>query len=219
MKLKPDFDLYLVTDRNRTGGRILIETLRAALEGGVRAVQLREKDLPIREYLPLAESVRTLTHKFRARLFINDRVDVCLAIGADGVHLHRGSLPPGVVRKILGPDRLIGYSTHSYREAIEAGNAGVDFVVLGPVFDTPSKRGMGQAIGLGPLKTASKNARIPVFAIGGITPQHLEEVMETGVHGIAVISAILKAGEVKRASQELIRQMESMSTGSIVPRK
>ncbi|HSG05891.1 MAG TPA: thiamine phosphate synthase [Nitrospiria bacterium] len=219
MTLKPEFKLYLVTDRRRTGGRPLIETIRLALEGGVRAVQLREKDLPIRDYLSLAESLRSLTHTFGARLIINDRVDVCLAVDADGVHLRQDSLPPGVVRKMLGPERLIGYSAHSYYEVMGAEKAGADFAVLGPVFDTPSKRGMGQPIGTEPLVEAAKNAGIPVFAIGGITPRRLGKVKETGVHGIAVISAILEAGEIKHRAHDLVRELEPTSTSGVVPRK
>jgi thiamine-phosphate pyrophosphorylase len=134
-----DFDLYVVTDRQLTAGRPLRLIVEGALRGGARAFQLREKDLSPRELYPLALEMRQLTQTYGAHLLINDRVDVALAVGADGVHLTTTSLPVAVARHLLGPGRLIGVSTHSTPEAQNAADAGADFVVFGPVFYTPSK--------------------------------------------------------------------------------
>ena len=129
-----DFRLYLITDRKQV--RIpLTEAVRQALEGGVRAVQLREKDLPVRELLAFARELRTLTRDFGAKLFINDRVDVAVAVEADGVHLGQQSMPASAARKVVGDRMLIGVSTHSVEEAMAAQSGGADFITFGPVMD------------------------------------------------------------------------------------
>lgn len=217
MTRKVDFNLYLITDRRRTAGRSLKAVVREALSGGVRAVQLREKDLPLKEVLLLAESLRTLTQEYKALLVINDRIDVCLAVGADGVHLNKRSLPIPSARKILGPRRLIGYSAHSVSEVIEAEAAGADFVVLGPVYDTPSKRGMGKPIGVEALHRVSKSSSLPVFAIGGITLQRAEKIFQTGIHGIAVISAILEKEDAEGAAFALKKKLKNLWHEGVAP--
>ena len=187
-----DFNCYLITDRHQVpAGRTLLETVEAALQGGVRAVQLREKDLPAAELLPLATELRVLTRRFAARLLINDRIDVALAVAADGVHLGGHSLPAAVARRLLGPQRLIGVSTHRPAEIAAAAAAGANFVTFGPVFATPSKRTYGQPLGLEALRLACQNSPLPVFALGGIKPCHLGDLRAAGVAGVAVISALI----------------------------
>src|SRR5437879_5942047 len=149
-----DFSLYLVTDRHQTCGRPLQDVVSAALRAGVRAVQLREKDLPTRPLLALARELTDLARSYDARMLVNDRVDVCLAAGSDGTHLPAAGLRPAPARRVLGPDRLIGVSAHSADEAARAETDGADFIVLGPIFATPSKRGFGPPIGLGELEGA-----------------------------------------------------------------
>ncbi len=216
MNSRVDFDLYLVTDRHQTGNRPLDSVVKEALSGGVRAVQLREKDLPVRELLRWAETLRSLTAEFGARFLINDRVDVCMAVGADGVHLRADSLPIPAVRKILGPERLIGQSVHSASEAVEAQRAGADFVVLGPIYDTPSKRALGEPLGLSEIRSAAVRVAIPIFSIGGIRSDRIQEVIRSGARGVAVISALLKAPNPREAAEVLLRELKSERSAATI---
>jgi thiamine-phosphate pyrophosphorylase len=199
-----DFSLYLVTDRHQTEGRPLLPLLREALEAGLRAIQLRERDLPTRPLLALAEEARRLTREHKALLLVNDRVDVALAVGADGVHLRSNSLPVVVARQLLGPHRLVGVSAHSVDEVVRAEADGADFAVLGPVYETRSKQAYGQPIGLRPIEEATRRCRLPVLAIGGITATRSGEVRRAGASGVAVISAILSAADVPAATTQLL---------------
>jgi thiamine-phosphate pyrophosphorylase len=211
-----DFDLYLVTDRHQTGGRPLDQVVEAALAGGVRAVQLREKDLPARAFLRWAEKLRSLTARYGARLFINDRLDVCLAVGADGVHLRADSLPVSAARKILGLDRIIGQSAHAVSEVIEAQREGADFVVLGPIYDTPSKRSMGCPLGVSAIRSAAAQVSIPVFAIGGVRLDRILEVIQGGGQGVAVISALLQAPNPRETAAAALRELKSVRSATTV---
>ncbi|MEK6525765.1 MAG: thiamine phosphate synthase [Nitrospirota bacterium] len=199
-----DFPLCLVTGRHQTVGRPLVPLLRQALRAGVRAVQLRERDLETRPLLALAEDILRLTREHGALLFINDRVDLVMALGADGVHLRANSLPVAVTRRLLGPGRMIGVSAHSTEEVVRAESEGADFAVLGPVYETTSKLVYGPPIGLHPIEEASRRCRIPVFAIGGITASRVGEVRRAGACGVAVISSILSAGSVESATHQLL---------------
>jgi thiamine-phosphate pyrophosphorylase len=208
-----DFNLYLITDikqltdtRNLTPetGRLL-SAVRRALKGGVKAVQLREKDLATRELLKLAYKMRTLTKEYGAKLFINDRFDVALAVGADGVHLTQNSIPVGAVRDAVKNKLMIGVSTHSLREAKEAEKGGADFITYGPVFRTTSKVKYGAPKGLDALKKVSGKMNIPVFALGGVKAGRIEKVKKAGASGVAMISEILKAENIQKKSKELVQ--------------
>jgi len=209
-----DFDCYLVTDRHQTGGRPLERVVRECLSGGVRAVQLREKDLPGRDYFRLAEVFRALTDAFGARLLVNDRIDVCLAVGADGIHLRSDSLPISDVRRLLGPERLIGYSAHRVSEAVEAERQGADFVVLGPVYDTPSKRALGHPLGWSEIRSAADRVSVPIFAIGGMRSDRIAEALRHGARGIAVISALLRDPDAREATGILLRELKTKRAAS-----
>ncbi len=198
-----DFNLYLITDRKQAR-MSLSETVGLALKGGVRAVQLREKDLPVRELLALAQELRAITKEFRAQLFINDRVDVAVAVDADGVHLGHQSMPVDAVRKIVGARMLIGVSTHTVQEAQDAEQGGADFITFGPVFVTPSKAQYGAPAGPEALKELKKRIHIPVFGLGGITRNNMHEVVQAGADGIAMISAIVAAENVHKASEDIV---------------
>lgn len=205
-----DFNLYLITDRKQLPpGRSLVETVAAALAGGVRAVQLREKDLAAAELYPLARELRTLTTRYGARLLINDRLDVALAVGADGVHLGGHSLPVAVVRKILGPDKLLGVSAHRPEEVTAAQRDGADFVTFGPVFFTPSKAAYGEPVGLGRLQEACRASTLPVFALGGVTQERLPELLAAGSHGVALIAAILVAADPAAAAAGILSRLKN----------
>jgi len=197
------FHLYLVTDRTRTHGRPLIDAVEAALQGGVDALQLREKDLPAAELFVLACKLRELCRHYGARFLVNDRVDVALAAKADGVHLAVNSFTPADARRLLGPEALIGASAHSLAEARAAANAGADFIVFGPVFDTPSKRSFGPPVGLNALAEVARSISLPVLAIGGITAERVEAVRQHGGRGVAVVSAILEAADPRAAATAL----------------
>ena len=158
--LAVDFKLYLITDRHAST-LPLPQAIRLALEGGVRAIQLRDKDLPVRELLTLAGELRVVTREYGARLLINDRVDVAVAMDADGVHLGSQSMPCSLVRKIIGRNRMIGVSTHSLHEAKNAEEEGADFITFGPVYSTPSKSRFGPPVGLEELKRVKKKIDIP----------------------------------------------------------
>jgi thiamine-phosphate pyrophosphorylase len=204
-----NFDLYLVTDRNQTGGRDLLWVLAQALDGGVKAIQLREKDLSGRDLFSLAEKVAKLCQAYNAALFINDRIDVALAVDAAGVQLSQTSLPIVTTRALLGPQKIIGASTHSLQEAREAEQNGADFVLFGPVYFTTLKAGYGAPQGLPALKTIVDNISLPVYAIGGIKPENIESTNKLGVRGVALISAIVSAESPKEAAQKMLRHFRS----------
>ena len=154
--------------------------------------------------LGLAEEVLRLTREHGASLFINDRVDLAMALGLDGVHLRANSLPVAVTRRMLGPGQMIGVSAHSTDEVVRAESDGADFAVLGPVYETASKSAFGPPIGLRALEETSRRCRMPVFAIGGITASRVGEVRRAGARGVAVVSAILSAGSVESATRQLL---------------
>ena len=203
-----DFRLYLITDRQQTGGRVLTDVVRRSLEGGVRAVQLREKDLSSAALYRYATKLRLLTSEFDARLIINDRPDIALAVAADGVHIGVGSLPVAVVRRILGKDKIIGYSAHSIDEALSARKDGADFVTFGPVYFTTSKAEYGAPCGVTKLAEAVAALDIPVVGLGGISEARIPEVMTAGVRGVAVISAIMAAADPRAAAASLLKKIE-----------
>ncbi len=190
-----DFRLYLVTGRTLCKAGTLETVVEQACGAGVRAVQLREKDLSGRELHGLAVRIREITRCRGSRLLINDRTDIALAVGADGVHCPENGLPVPVVRRIC-PEALVGASAHSLERAVEAGAAGADFVLVGPVFATPSKARFGKPLGLETLSVVARGARVPVLAIGGITPENAPLCLEKGAAGVGVMSAVLSAGDV-----------------------
>jgi thiamine-phosphate pyrophosphorylase len=200
-----DFRLYLITDRMQTAGRLLPAVVADALRGGLRAVQLREKDLTAGQLFELAVELRKITREYGAKLLINDRIDVALAVAADGVHLGKASLPVPVARHILGNERLIGYSAHSVEEAIQAQQGGADFVTLGPVNHTHSKAQFGEPLGVSVLFDAIRVLTIPVFALGGVNRTSVAEVLSSGTHGVALISAIMAAPNPTLETESLLR--------------
>ena len=200
----PEFDLYLVTDRRQTAGRDLLWVLEQALAGGVKAVQLREKDLTGRDLFYLAEKCRNLCEKYRAALIINDRIDIALAVDAAGVQLGCLSLPIPTARQLLGTEKLIGASIHSLEEARAADESGADFILFGPVYFTPSKAPFGAPQGLPALKEIVEKTSLPIYAIGGINAASISEVKPTGIRGIALISAVMGARDPKLATEELL---------------
>jgi thiamine-phosphate pyrophosphorylase len=201
---QPNFDLYLITDRKLTHGRDLVWVLERALDGGVKAVQLREKNLSGKELFTLAERVTRLCQRYNTQLFINDRVDVALAVDAAGVHLGEASIPVPAARSLLGAHRSIGVSTHSLDGARRAEQEGADFVVFGPVYFTPSKADLGVPQGIKALRFIVENISLAVYAIGGIKADNALEAKSVGSRGVALISAIMSAEDPALAAKQII---------------
>jgi thiamine-phosphate pyrophosphorylase len=206
-----DFPLYLITDRHQTGGRPLAAVVEGALKGGARMVQLREKDLSSKELYELAYDLRKLTRQYEARLIINDRADVALAVDADGVHLGNSSLPIYRVRALVGPNKLIGVSCHNQLNVITAKEKGADFVTFGPIYYTPSKTIYGEPVGLDALKTVSDPGTIPIFALGGIKQHNIPDVLTHGAFGIAVVSAIIAAADPEEETRAILRTIAQVA--------
>lgn len=202
-----DFNLYLITDRNQSGGMRLIDIVEEALKGGVRGVQLREKDLSSRELYELAYDMRKLTAKYAAKLIINDRVDIALAVDADGVHLGLNCMPIHRVRKLLGNNKLIGLSCHNQVNAIMAQENGADFITFGPIYYTPSKANYGKPVGIERLATVTHLLGIPVFALGGIKRENIHEVIAAGAAGIALVSAIIASDDPRSEAEAMISML------------
>ena len=196
--------LLVVTDRHQTKGRPLVPLLQQALTAGTSAIQLRERDLSARELVTLAREVQAVTASFKSQFLINDRVDVALALEGVGVHLRSNSLPLPVARQMLGAQRLLGISVHAVEEAVQAEAAGADYIVLGPIYETPSKQTFGPPLGIHTLEKACTLVRIPIIGIGGVTAARAREMRRAGAFGVAVITAILGADDVESATRELL---------------
>ena len=200
-----DFNLYLITDRRQVAANhTLVSTVTAALEGGVTAIQLREKDLSAKALRPLALELRQLTATYGAKLFINHHVDLAFEIAADGVHLGRQSLKAFTAGLPDESNFMIGVSTHSEDEIQQAAELGADFVTFGPVYATPSKAVYGPPKGLKTLAAACQKSPLPVFALGGISLDRVAEVMSAGAHGIALISGIVASPTPKEAARSFM---------------
>lgn len=195
--------LYVVSDRQQTQARPLVEVVTSAAQGGASMVQLREKDLSAQALFALGAELQAALAPYRVPLLINDRLDVALALDAAGVHLAGHSLPTGHVRRVLGLHKLIGVSTHSVVQAQVATDEGADFIVFGPVFETPSKMAYGPPQGLRQLADVVRHVTIPVLAIGGIDADNLVDVMRAGAHGVAMIRAVLAAPDPGAAARQL----------------
>lgn len=202
-----DYSLYLITDRNIINNRNLKECVEEAIKGGVTIVQIREKDGSTREFYNIAEEIKEVTDKYNIPLIINDRIDIALAIDAAGVHLGQSDMSIEVARKILGEDKVIGISAGNLDEAVEAEKLGADYLGLGAVFYTGTKKDIDEPIGLEGLNEITKKIEIPSVAIGGINKDNAAEVMKTGVNGISVISAILGYEDTKKVSEELLSKL------------
>jgi thiamine-phosphate pyrophosphorylase len=195
--------LYLCTDRKLLLGRPLPEAVEAAIEGGVTMVQLREKGASGREFFDIARELLALTRSKGVPLIINDRLDIALAAGADGVHLGQSDLPCLEARRIAGKDFIIGISAHTPEEALSAQADGADYIGAGAVFPTGSKADAGAVIGIEGIRAVAGAVKIPVAGIGGINPGNAASVIAAGAAGLAVISAILSQSDIRAAALAL----------------
>ncbi|WP_300160357.1 thiamine phosphate synthase [Solidesulfovibrio sp.] len=201
----PAFDcgVCLVTDRPALGGRELVEVVAAAVAGGVGMVQLREKTAGTREFVELARAVLAVVRPRGVPLLINDRLDVALAAGADGVHVGQDDMHPADVRTLLGPGAIVGLSVTGEAETRAAAGLPVDYLGAGPVFATATKKDAGAPQGIEGLRRMVALAEVPVVAIGAVTAENAASVLETGVAGLAVVSAICSAADPRAAAREL----------------
>jgi thiamine-phosphate pyrophosphorylase len=209
-----NYSLYLVTDSALAMGRPLLDVVGAAVDGGVTCVQVREKDLPPRAYIEQLLSVRPLLRERGIPLFVNDRLDVALAVEADGIHLGQTDLPLAMARNIAAGRLLIGVSCESVRDATEAERGGADYVSVSPVFATPSKTDTAPSQGLDGVRAVRRAVRVPVVAIGGINATNAGEVIRAGADGICVVSAIVSASDPRAAAASLRGIVEGARHGA-----
>jgi thiamine-phosphate pyrophosphorylase len=202
--------LYLVTSQALSAGRTTVEIVRAALSGGVKLIQLREKDMPLCDYVKLAEQIRVMTTTAGCLLIINDRVDVALAVGADGVHLGQDDFPIPAARR-LAPELIIGSSTHNVEEALRAQNEGASYINIGPIYPTGTKVWEGEYLGLEGLRTIAAVARVPFTVMGGIKKSHFPGLIEAGARTIALVTAVTAASDTEEATRALLEQIVSSS--------
>lgn len=208
MHNRADYRLYLVTDRNCLQQQTLEQAVEQAILGGVTLVQLREKAIASKEFYERALRIKAICHHYNVPLLINDRVDIALAVEADGVHIGQSDLPCGVVRQILGKDKIIGVSARTAQQAIQAQADGADYLGVGAMFATSTKQD-AKTVSVETLNDIRQSVTLPIVAIGGInhtTLPALQQVLQaadTSIDGVAVVSAILGQKDVKLASQQL----------------
>jgi thiamine-phosphate pyrophosphorylase len=208
--MTPRFEpgIYLITDPRLCGPRGVIETVLAAVRGGVRMVQLRDKQASAEDLIAQGKALKAAVAGSDARLIVNDRIEVAAAIGADGVHLGQDDDSIAEARARLGPDALIGLSTHNATEAAAADPALVDYIGIGPLFATGTKPDHETPLGLAGLAAACAAARVPAVAIGGVKREHAAQALRAGAAGIAVVSAICAAPDPERAARALCAAVE-----------
>ena len=203
-----DYTLYLVTDAGLSQGRTHAEVVEAAIRGGVTVVQYREKSAPTRRMIEEAREIRQLCRAAGVPFIVNDRVDVALAVDADGVHVGQDDMPAAVARRLIGKGRILGVSAGSVEEARKAVVDGADYIGASPVFATPTKPDAPQAMGIEGLRKLARAVGIPVVAIGGMNADNAASITEAGAAGVAVISAIVAAPDVEAAARAIRAAMK-----------
>ncbi|MCL5056561.1 MAG: thiamine phosphate synthase [Actinobacteria bacterium] len=199
-----DYTLYLVTDRGILKGKDLFSAVEEAIAGGVTLVQLREKDISSLDFYNIALKLREVTKYHGVPLIINDRLDIALAADADGLHVGQEDLPVRDARRLLGEDKILGYSVTTIEEAVFGQTNGADYLGAGPVYPTGSKADAAPPIGIDQLKRIKDSVSLPVVAIGGIGAANIKEIKASGVDGVSLISAILGSNDIKEASGRLV---------------
>lgn len=214
----PDLSVYLVTDRLLARGRVLVDVVLAAVRGGATVVQLREKESSARETLELGRALLDRLRPLGVPLIVNDRVDLALALGADGVHVGQGDLPPEVARRLLGPKALVGLSITGPADLPTLDPAVVDYAGVGPIFPTGSKADATPALGLEELARLRRLLPVPIVAIGGITAANAAGVIAAGADGVSVVSAICSADDCAVAASALVRAVREGRASRASPR-
>ena len=201
------FRLYAITDRRLCAPRTLYDTIHDLLDVGVSAIQFREKDLSDAEYIKLAEPLCTLCHTYSAQLFINSRVEIAMNIGADGLHLPGDSVSVEKVIDETDGGFIIGSSVHTLAEAKQRETEGADFITYSPIYPTLSKPGYGPVVGLDGLRNVAEGVNIPVFALGGVTPERVSECRDAGAYGVAVMSGVMSPENGAQQAKAYLRRL------------
>lgn len=206
--------LYGIYDPTQSGGRHLDKVLKELITGGGRVVQLRFKELPAKEFLDLALEAKRETARVGCLLIINDRVDVALAAGADGVHLGQEDLPLAVARRLMGR-KIIGISTHNLSQALEAQQGGADYIGFGPILGTRTKQTGYAPRGLDMLREVRRAVSLPIVAIGGLSEKNVREVWQAGADAVAMISSLVGAKDISEATQRILALAQPSSASSV----
>lgn len=201
------YRLYLVTD-DQQNIETLTHVVKEAVLGGVTMVQVREKGDNIQAFIARANAVKAILKDTGVALIINDRVDVALAVDADGVHLGQSDMPATIARKLIGPNKLLGLSIENDQQLTEANQLPLDYIGLSAIFATPTKTNIKKEWGIAGLQKAIKESHFPIVAIGGIKQTNLDQIIETGVDGVALVSAICHASSPQKATQDLLKQID-----------
>ncbi|MBN2367066.1 MAG: thiamine phosphate synthase [Calditrichaeota bacterium] len=209
-KLIFNWNLYIITDEILSQGRSHFDVARAAISGGAKVIQLRDKTASSRTLYQSAQKIRDLTREHGISFIVNDRVDIALACDADGVHVGQNDLPAAVVRQLIGEGKILGVSASNLEEALQAESDGANYLGVGPVFEARrTKSDAGQPRGLELITTVKAHCNLPIIAIGGINASNIREVFRSGADGAAVISAVVTAGNIRKAVSNLLEIITS----------
>lgn len=210
MKRKIDYSLYLCTDRGLMSAPTVEKAVEQAILGGCTLIQLREKDCSSRDFYETARSVKAVTDRYDIPLIINDRPDIALAVGADGVHVGQSDLPCGVLRRILGGDKIIGVSASSLEEAVQAEKDGADYLGVGAMYATGTKTD-AKIVSMEELLKIRDAVSLPIVVIGGINRKTAPAFRNIGIDGLAVVSAVIAQPDIREAARELLEVFKGIS--------
>ena len=201
--------LYLVTNRYQDSVERFLEKVETACRSGVTIVQLREKNLTTNQYYQLAKQVKEITDAYQVPLIIDDRLDVCLAVDAAGLHIGDDELPVSVARQVLGPDKILGVTAKTVKRALEAERGGADYLGTGAIFPTTTKENAPITL-ISTLKTICQRVDIPVVAIGGLTSENIEQLIDTGIAGVAVVRDLMQAEDIEAKTQAFLTKLDDI---------
>ena len=201
--------LYLVTNRYQDSLEKFLEKVETACRSGVTIIQLREKNLTTNQYYQLAKQVKEITDAYQVPLIIDDRLDVCLAVDAAGLHIGDDELPVSVARKVLGPEKILGVTAKTVKRALEAETSGADYLGTGAIFPTTTKENAPITL-ISTLKTICQTVAIPVVAIGGLTSENIDQLAATGIAGVAVVRDLMQAEDIEAKTQAFLTKLDDM---------
>ena len=201
--------LYLVTNRYQDSLENFLEKVETACRSGVTIIQLREKNLTTNQYYQLAKQVKEITDAYQVPLIIDDRLDVCLAVDAAGLHIGDDELPVSVARQVLGPDKILGVTAKTVKRALEAETSGADYLGTGAIFPTTTKENAPITL-ISTLKTICQTVAIPVVAIGGLTSENIDQLIGTGIAGVAVVRDLMQAEDIEAKTQAFLTKLDDM---------
>ena len=201
--------LYLVTNRYQDSLENFLEKVETACRSGVTIIQLREKNLTTNQYYQLAKQVKEITDAYQVPLIIDDRLDVCLAVNAAGLHIGDDELPVSVARKVLGPEKILGVTAKTVKRALEAETSGADYLGTGAIFPTTTKENAPITL-ISTLKTICQTVAIPVVAIGGLTSENIDQLIGTGIAGVAVVRDLMQAEDIEAKTQAFLTKLDDM---------